>query len=176
MTKSVVTILWLNFMCRSCVDDCSLITFIKKCGHKLSHWGYKALTPHCLICLSMKSNLKASKFWFSAIINSDHSNFLSISTTDKSPLAQTLGSPALQNCLVTQRLLLPRANERRVRCPLNKLRMPPSKETCSAPVSAATGSCLPGLSLKFLVKDYMWKELERLRGPRPFALMYSVHV
>lgn len=63
-------------------------------------------------------------------------------------LAQTLDSVALWNCLVTQRQLLPRANERGVRCPLNKLRMPPSKETCSAPVFVAAGSCLPGLSLK----------------------------
>lgn len=55
-----------------------------------------------------------------------------------------------------------------MRCPLNKLRTPPSKETCSAPVFVATGSCLLGPSLKFslvtikfLVKDYTWKELER---------------
>ncbi len=144
-----------------------------KNAHTNRHTGtIKLRPPHCL----MKSNFKVSKFWLSAIINSDHSNFLSISTTDKSPLAQTLGSPALWNCLVTQRLLLPRANEHRVRCPLNKLRMPPSKETCSAPVFVATGSCLPGLSLKFLVKDYMWKKLEWLRRPRPFVLMYNVHV
>lgn len=88
------------------------------------------------------------------------------------PLVQNLGSLALWNCLVTQRQLLPWANERGVRCPLNKPRMPPSKETCSAPVFVAAGSCLPGIRLKFslvtikfLVKDYTWKELERPRRP-----------
>lgn len=95
----------------------------------------------------------------------------SISTTDKSLLARTSSSPALWNCLVTQRQLLPWANEHGVRCPLNKLQMP-SKETCSAPVFVATGSCLPGLRLTFslvtiksLVKDNTWKELEWPRRP-----------
>lgn len=136
----------------------------------------------CHICLGMKSNFKASStFLLRVIINSDHSNFISISTADKSPLAQTLGSPALWNCLVTQRQLLPWANEHGVRCPLNKLQMPPSKETCSAPVSVATGSCLPGPSLKislvtikFLVKDYMWKELEWPRRPGLMMGLYKL--
>lgn len=107
------------------------------------------------------------------IINSDHTNFISISTADKSPLAQTLGSPALWNCLVTQRQLLPRANEHGVRCPLNKPPMPPSKETRGAPVfrghrelSARTKfkifSCYHKLSGK---NDYMWKELGWPRRP-----------
>lgn len=77
---------------------------------------------------------------------------------------------ALWDFLVRQRQLLPRANECGVRCPLNKPPVPPSKETRGAPVSVPTGCCLPGIRLKFslvtikfLVKDCMWKELERLR-------------
>lgn len=85
------------------------------------------------------------------------------------PLVRSSVSLALLDFLVRQRQLLPRANECGVRCPLNKPPVPPSKETHGAPVSVPAGCCLPGIRLKFslvtikfLVKDCMWKELERL--------------
>lgn len=89
------------------------------------------------------------------------------------PLVQSSVSLALWDFLVRQRQLLPRANECGVRCPLDKPPVPPSKETRGAPVSVPAGCCLPGIRLKFslvtikfLVKDCMWKELERLRTRR----------
>lgn len=108
--------------------------------------------------------------------------YLALSMTNP-PLVQSFASLALWEFLVRRRQVLPRASQGGVRCPLNKLPMPPSKDPRSVPVSAPTGCCLPGIHLKislatikFLVKGLHVegvRQSEDLWGSRDWNKMRS---